>query len=247
VREAGGPRLEGRHRLFVRGLGVADLHAHAPRHQGRDHRHRAVDLRRQREHADRRDFVQRQDFLNRRRTHAVRLRAELARTDVRAFQVHAEHARRTRRALAAQRRNRAQGVFQLGQRRGHRGGQQRRRAVAGVHPCQALDGIAAFHGVGAAAAVHVQVDEAGQHDRMGARTHGRFIHRHALDRRHAAIGKAHAPAHEAIGREQMTVEIGGIVHARSMNRPAMPARRLAARCAAAPRRRTTGSSPRTPR
>jgi hypothetical protein len=92
---------------------------------------------------------------------ARRLRAQLAGVDVRAFQVRAEHARfafaaRRRRADAFER------EVDIFRRRGHGGGQHAGGAVLGVDRGDGVDGVAAFHHVLAAAAVHVQVDKAGQ-------------------------------------------------------------------------------------
>jgi len=70
------------------------------------------------------------------------------------------------------------------------GARQLRHRVAGVHR------------IGAAATVHVQVDEAGQHDRqraVGPRLG--FGHRIAVDAGDALTVDAHAAAHEA-GRRQ---------------------------------------------
>jgi hypothetical protein len=56
----------------------------------------------------------------------------------------------------------AQRPFDVFDRRGHGGGQQAGGAVAGVQAAITCGRVAAFHHVAAGAAVHVQVDEAGQ-------------------------------------------------------------------------------------
>ncbi len=72
-----------------------------------------------------------------------------------------------------------------------------------MHAGDARDRVAGFHGVGAAAAVHMQVDEAGQHDgRAVAHRVGRL--RRAVNPEHTALGLLDAAAHEALRREDVS-------------------------------------------
>ncbi len=141
---------------------MAELHAHAARCHLGDDLHVAGDFRRQRDHANRRDRQILQHFVHHRRYSRVRLRAELAGVDVRTFQMDAEH---TRAAWCANARVVAQprdDAHQFVARRGHRGSEQTGRAITRMRAGDGFDRVAAFHHVGAAAAVHVQIDETGQ-------------------------------------------------------------------------------------
>jgi hypothetical protein len=137
-----------------------------------------------RDHANRRDRQVFQHFVEHGRHGRVRLRAELAGVDVRPFEMHAEHACAARRARARGGAEVRDDFHQLVARRGHRGGEQARRAELRVGARDRLDRVAAFHHVGAAAAVHVQIDEAGQDVRrvVVGRVGGR-----AVDHRDAAV------------------------------------------------------------
>ena len=112
---------------------------------------------------------------------------------------------------AARRADGAAARLDLGQRRGHGGGQQRGGAVAGVQARDALDGVAGLHGVGAAAAVHVQVDEAGQHDAGAAVAHAGRRHRFAVHAHDAAAVVLEHAAHEALRREDVALDAVGHV------------------------------------
>ncbi len=162
VREAARAVLERGDRVVVRAERMAELHAHAARGHLRDDLDVPGDLRRERDHADRRDRQILQHLVERRGHRRVRLSAELAGIDVRAFEMHAEHARAARRARARAVAQLRADAHQLVARRGHRRREQARRAVARVRARDRLDRVAALHHVRAARAVHVQIDEAGQ-------------------------------------------------------------------------------------
>ena len=110
-------------------------------------------------------------------------------------------------------RQRTQCRFDLATRRCHGGGQQCGRAVAAVHPRDGCDGVAAGHRVVAAAAVHMQVDEAGQQQRQVVRAHDVFADRLALDRSDAPALLHQLTAHKALRREHMALQRGS--HAQS--------------------------------
>ena len=63
----------------------------------------------------------------------------------------------------------------------------------------------------AAAAVHVQVDEAGQHDRVPAVAHAGRRHRCAVDAHDAAAVVLEHAMHEALRREDVALDAVGHV------------------------------------
>ena len=208
VREAAGTLLQRRAGLLVAGGTVAQLHAQTGAHQGRNHRQRALGVRRQRDDADRRQRVQRQDLAQAGQPRERRLCAQALRVDVGPLQVHAQHPGRARCALGDGRRQRTQRGLDVGQRRRHRGGQQAGGAVPRVQPRDGGDGVARVHGVGATAAVQVQVDEAGQQQRLrvvGAR--GGFVDRRAVDGGDAAAIDRQFAADEAARGEHMALQL----------------------------------------
>ncbi len=150
------------HAVFVRTERVADLHAHAGVGQCAHQVQVAGDFRRHGDHAQLGQGLQAFDFGQGGGARVVGLRPELAGIDVRAFQVGAQHARRVRAALLAADADGRQGHVDVFRRRRHGGGQQAGGAVARMDGGDGVDGFAAFHDVLAGAAMHVQVDKAGQ-------------------------------------------------------------------------------------
>lgn len=88
-------------------------------------------------------------------------------------------------------------------RRGHRGGEQARRAVLRVLAGNGVRRVAAFHDVAAAAAVNVQIDKARQD--VG-RVVGERIGDMSFERRHAAVLEADRAVDPAIGREYVSFQ-----------------------------------------
>ena len=69
--------------------------------------------------------------------------------------------------------------------------------------------VAAAHRVVAAAAVHVQVDEAGQQQRQRAAPRGVFVDRVADDGGDAAVGVVQRAPQPALRREDVALQHGG--------------------------------------
>ena len=201
VRETAGAVLERGHRVVVGRERMAELHAHAARGHLADDLDVAGDFRRERDDADRRDRQVLQHFVEHRRHGRVGLRAELAGVDVRAFEVHAEHARAARRAGARDGAEVRDDLHQFVARRGHRRREQARRAELRVRAGDRLDRVAAFHHVGAATAVHVQVDEAGQDVR---RVVLRGIDGRAVEGRDAAVLAIERTVNPAVGGKDVS-------------------------------------------
>jgi hypothetical protein len=151
-----------RHAFFVGAQRVADLYPHAMVGQVAHQFQVAGNLGRHGNYAHRRQLFETVHFLDGGGTRIVRLRAQLAAVDIRAFQVGAQHARLALAALAHGLADGGQRQVDVFRRRRHGGGQQRGGAVAGVDSGDGMHGIAAFHHILAGAAVHMQVDEAGQ-------------------------------------------------------------------------------------
>jgi hypothetical protein len=163
----------------------------------------AGDFRRDRDHADRRDRQVLEHFVEHGGHRRVGLRAQLARIDVRPFQMHAQHARAARRALARDVAQSRDHVHQFVARRGHGGGEQAGGAVARMGASDRFDGVARFHHVGAAAAVHMQVDEARQDvGRVVLRRIGGL----ALDRRDASVFERQRAVDPAIRGENVSAQ-----------------------------------------
>ena len=141
-------------------------------------------FRRQRQHADRRQTMQVEDFVKRSGTRLGRLCAQSARTDEGAFEVDAEHTRGAGRARVDDAADAGQCVFDALARIGHGGGQQAGCSVRGMQAGDDVDRIAALHHVAAAAAMDVQIDEAGQD---ACFTGFRRCHRAAFQCRDACI------------------------------------------------------------
>ena len=71
-------------------------------------------------------------------------------------------------------------------------------------------GVAAFHDVVPRTAVHMQVDEAGQHDGRTALAHLGLAHRLAGDAGNAAVcAHVQAAVHKAGGGEDVALQRGG--------------------------------------
>ena len=201
VRETARAVLQRGDGVVVRAERMAELHTHAARRHLADDVHVAGNFRRQRDDPDRRDRQILQHFVEHGGDRRVRLRAKLAGVDVRAFQMHAEHACAARRAHAHHVAEIRDDVHQLGARRGHRGGEQARRAEACVRAGDRLDRVAGLHHVGAAATMHVQVDEARQDVRIVVL---RRIGALAFQRRDAAVFEFDRAVDPAIGGEYVS-------------------------------------------
>ena len=173
--EAAGTGVEGRQSFFVRAAAVPDLRHDAQGAQVADQVEVAGQFRRQGQHPDRGQGIQGLNLLERPRPRFGRLRPESAGADKRAFEMHAEHPRGARRTRAHHPPDVAQRVFEVGARRGHRRRQQAGRSMGRVLAGHDLDRPVAVHHVTSAAAMHMQVDEAGQDARLvgGGRRHGR--------------------------------------------------------------------------
>ena len=206
VREARGAGLQRGHPVFVAARRVPDLDHEAERAQGDDEFQVPRHFGGQRDQLQRGQGVQRQHLGQRGGGREVGLRAQAAGVEVGPFQVHAQHARPAGRALRDVRRQGAQGGFDVGSRRGHRGGQQRRGAVAGMHACNGRDGVAAGHGVVAAAAVHVQVDEPRQQHWQPAAQDLGLGHWQTDGGADAAVHLRQFAAEPALGREDVALQ-----------------------------------------
>jgi len=117
--------------------------------------------------------------------------------------MHAEHACAARGAVFRMLAETGDHAHQLVARGGHRGGEQACRAMLRVQARDGLRGVAAFHDVRAAAAVHVQIDEAGQDIRRVVR---RRIDALAFERRHAPVLEANRAVDPAVGREYVSFQ-----------------------------------------
>ncbi len=79
--------------------------------------------------------------------------------------------------------------------------------MLGVHFADAQRGVAAFHDVAPTGAVHVQVDKAGQHQRLGRGACGLFANGLALDALDAPIGPhGQRAADETVGGEDVALD-----------------------------------------
>jgi hypothetical protein len=112
-----------------------------------------------------------------------------------------EHPRRRRIGPRHRRADAAVCRQQVVTRRGDRGREQRRGAVARMEPGHPPHRIRAGHDVGAGAAVDVQIDEARQHEPVSGRI------RRRLDRLDRG-GAAQPAAHEATLRQDLAGERG---------------------------------------
>ena len=130
-----------------------------------------------------------------------RLGAERLRADERPFEMRAEHSGLARPALGHRRADAGKCRKQLRSRRGDRGREQRRGAMARMEPCHAVHGIGARHAIGAVAAVHVQVDEARQHEPVLRRVRRGFDR---LDGR----GATQLAAYETLRRQDLAGDDG---------------------------------------
>ena len=162
MRKAHGAMFQRGHAVFIGTERVADLYAHAGVGQGTHQVQVAGDFRRHGDDAQLGQRLQAFDFGQRGSARVVGLRPELAGIDVRAFQVGAQHACRVRAAVVGGDADGAQCHVDIFRRRRHGGGQQAGGAVARMDGGDGVDGFAAFHDVLAGAAMHMQVDEAGQ-------------------------------------------------------------------------------------
>jgi hypothetical protein len=160
--EAGRTVVERRDAVFVTAGRVADLHAHAGIGQHAHQLEMALHLGRDRDQSDRRDFAEPLDFAQCRRMNIVGLCAELAGIDIRSFEMHAEHARGAGTRRTASVADRLQRCIEIRQRRGHRRRQEAGRAVPRMHAGDRVDRVGGVHDVATAAAMHMQIDEAGQ-------------------------------------------------------------------------------------
>ncbi|MNL16873.1 hypothetical protein D3C87_1379320 [compost metagenome] len=194
--ETGRTGIECGNAFLVTAEGVADLHAHATAAQLTDQTVMAGDFRGDGDHADRRQCQVFFDFGHQCGVGEVRLRAEFAGVDVRAFEVYAEDSRGTFRTLFAELSDFFQDAGDLGARRGHGGGQQRGGAETHVGSGDGLEGAGAFHDVFATAAVDVQIDETRQQIRQVIV--GR-IAGHAFDRHDFAVFVDQPAANPAAG------------------------------------------------
>jgi len=131
----------------------------------------------------------------------IGLRAEFAGIDIGAFEVNTQHARAARRTYPGDVAEIRDDVHQLFARRGHRGGEQARSAEAGMRARNRLDRVARFHDIGAAAAVHVQIDEARQD--VG-RVVGRRVDTLPRERRDAAVFVFERAVNPPIGGEYVS-------------------------------------------
>ncbi|MND71582.1 hypothetical protein D3C80_631100 [compost metagenome] len=206
VSETGGAGLKCRHAFFIAAQGVADLQAHAALTQGTDQRQVASDFRGDSDHLDWRQGQVGLDFLKQPQVGEVRLRAELARVDVRSFEVHTQHPRAVAARLAGVGAEFAEHLGQFFLRRGHGGGQQRSGAKPGMRTGDGGEGSGALHHIAAAAAVNVQVDETGQ--QVGQIIALR-IARLAVDGGDAAVTQQQASAYPARRGEYVVFAHGG--------------------------------------
>jgi hypothetical protein len=124
VRNAAGAALARGDAVFVAAERVADLYLESGGTELDDDVEIARELGRERYQPDRRQRMQFVDLPDRRGPREVGLRAELARIDVRAFEMHPEHACRTGSATRTGGGQGPQRCLHLGQRRGHRRRQQ---------------------------------------------------------------------------------------------------------------------------
>ncbi len=203
VRETACAVLERGDRVVVGRERVAELHAHAARGHLADDLDVARDFRRERDDADRRDRQVLEHLVEHGRHGRVGLRAELAGVDVRPFEMHAEHAGTARRAGPRGGAEIRDDFHQFVARRGHRRREQARRAELRMRADDRFDRVAAFHHVGAAAAMHVQVDEAGQDVR---RVVLRGIDGRAVERGDAAVLAIERTVNPAVGGEDVSVQ-----------------------------------------
>ena len=160
--EAGSALLQRLHTVLVTAQGVADLHPDTGIAQRTDDLHMAGNFRCQRQQRDGGQLTQLVDLRQHGTTSIVRLGTQLARIDVRAFQMHAQQPCRAGGALTAARPQRGQHVFNLVHWRSHSGGQHGGGAMLRMQPGNRFGRAAAFHDVYPAAAVYMQVDKAGQ-------------------------------------------------------------------------------------
>ena len=178
--EARGTRGQRRARLGVVADGMADLGADAQAPERGQELARRIDLGRIGGHQDRgrgRQLLQQRQVG---RDRERRLRAQRVRADERPLQMGAEDARAGA-GLMHGGGNARHGAAQIGGRCGHRGREQRRRAVAGVEPGHAADRVRTLHAIGAMPAMDVQIDEARDDEPVVRRRAG-------LDRQH--LGRA---------------------------------------------------------
>ncbi|MEZ5858051.1 MAG: hypothetical protein R3D28_03425 [Geminicoccaceae bacterium] len=97
-----------------------------------------------------------------------RLGAECLGVEERPLEMHAQHLGTIGGGLGPGRGDAGEGPAQLVRRCRDGGRQQGGRALAGMKPRHRADGIGTIHDIGPAAAMHVQVDEAG-HDQSSSR------------------------------------------------------------------------------
>ncbi|KWV90279.1 hypothetical protein PFLmoz3_00277 [Pseudomonas fluorescens] len=135
----------------------------------------------------------------------VGLGAEFSRIDVGAFQVHAEYAGAAGWPLFAERAELTEHARNFFHRRRHGGGQQRGGAKAHVGTGNGLEGARTFHDVGAATAMHMQVDKARQ--QVGQVVVGR-VARRAVNGDNLAVLMHQATTHPAAGREDIVFSHG---------------------------------------
>mmetsp|Transcript_61161 Transcript_61161/g.144466 ORF Transcript_61161/g.144466 Transcript_61161/m.144466 type:complete len:253 (-) Transcript_61161:2719-3477(-) len=206
VGETGRAGLQRGHAVVIAAVAVADLHADARIAQRADQRQVAGHFGRQRQHANRCQRVQAQHLVQRRGDGMRRLGAQAPRVDVGAFQMHAEHARRLRGPLAADRAQGLQRGLDVGQRCGHRRGQQRGGAMPGMAARDGGDGVARLHRVAAAAAVHMGVDEARKQHGTSAFTGTRGVDGRASEGGNAAVLDVQVAGDHALRRDDVAGE-----------------------------------------
>ncbi len=152
--------------IFITAQGMSDLHPHPGFAEGTHHFKMAGNFRGDRNQFYRRHRTQARHFLQGRFLRKIRLGAKLSRIDIGAFQMHAEHARSARAALAAGIAASFQRLLQIAERRRHGSRKHAGSAMPSMDRRDDMDRVAAIHDVFAAAAMYVQIDESGQDVRI---------------------------------------------------------------------------------
>ena len=168
VREAAGAGVERGQGLVVGGERVAELHGDPEAGEDAHQLQVAGKLGGERHHLHRGEGVEGLHLLQRSWPHGPGLGAELAWIDVRPLEVDAEHAGGAGGSQPQPGADPGERLLQRGAGGGDRGGEEGGGAVPRVEPGEHVHRLAAVHQVGATAAVHVQVDEAGEHHGGGA-------------------------------------------------------------------------------